>query len=80
MLEIKVDLIPFGNESKRETLDKLIIINTGNNRNRPVKGDYICKCGDKSFEIKNHIREEGYWRLLQKCIGKLVNERKREST
>ena len=33
MLELNVDVIPFGDESKRRTIGKMIISNTGKNKN-----------------------------------------------
>ena len=72
MLEVKVEIVPFGDESKRRLLDRLLIINTGEHKDSPKKGNYICHHRDGSFEIRNHVRDVGYWSLVRKCLKKLL--------
>jgi len=73
MLELKIDIVPFGNESKRRTLDKLIIINTATHPKRPEWGKYICHHSEGSFIIENHKREDGFWSLIRKCINEYLD-------
>jgi hypothetical protein len=68
MLEIRIEIVPHGNEAKRKLLDKLVIINTGKHEERPEKGDYVCHHSDGSFFVLNHVRADGYWALVRKCI------------
>ena len=72
MLEVRVEIVPMGNERHRKLLDKLVIINTGENEDRPNNGDYICHHSDGSFEIKNHVRADGYWSLIRKCLDEYL--------
>lgn len=72
MLEVRVEIVPMGNERHRKLLDKLVIINTGTHKDSPKKGNYICHHADGSFEIKNHIRDDGYWSLIRKCLNELL--------
>jgi len=74
MLEIRIEIIPFGDESKRRLLDKLIICNTGRHPERPEKGHYICHHPDGSFFIPEHIRADGYWSLVKKCINEYLGD------
>ena len=73
MLEIRIDLIPHGNEKKRITLDRLVVINTCGHAERPVKGDYVCHHSDGSFFVLNHVRADGYWSLVRKCIEEYLD-------
>ena len=52
MLEVKIDLIPFGDERERKTLHKAHIVNNG--KGTPTKGDYdiiIWKKGPNKDQI-----------------------------
>jgi hypothetical protein len=73
MLEIRIEIVPHGNESKRKLLDKLVIINTGKHTERPEKGHYICHHSDGSFEITDHIRADGFWSLVRKCLNEYLD-------
>ena len=73
MLEIKIDLVEHGIESKRETLETIKIINTGLHEKRPEYGQYIIHYKDGSFLINNHKREDGYLLLVQKAICGYIN-------
>lgn len=71
MLEVKVNIVPFGDKKKRRLLDKLVIINTGKHPESPIKGHYLCRYSGGIFEIAEHDREEGFWSLIKKCLDKL---------
>ena len=73
MLEIKIDLVEHGIESKRETLETIKIINTGLHEKRPEYGQYIIHYENGSFLINNHKREDGYLPLVQKAICGYLN-------
>jgi len=73
MLEIKIDLIEHGIESKRETLETIKIINTGLHKKRPEYGQYIIHHKNGSFLINNHKRDNGYLPLVQKAICGYIN-------
>lgn len=68
MLEVILDYVPYGVESKRTTLEKLTIENTGKNQYRPEYGNYICHYPNGSFEVVGHKRSEGAWSLVRKCL------------
>ena len=77
MLRVTIELIPFGNEDNKETIGEIIIINDATSKKRPEFGNYEVKLyqstiSPKFIAIKNHKREDGYLKLLQKCINKLV--------
>ncbi len=68
MLEIKVDIIPFGQEDLRETLDSIKIINTGQHENKPEYGEYMVIHEGGSFIIPSHKRDDGFWDLVRQAI------------
>ena len=73
MLEIKIDLVEHGIESKRETLETIKIINTGLHEKRPEYGEYIISHRNGSFLINSHKRKDGYLSLVQKAICGYLN-------
>ncbi len=73
MLELRVEIIPHGDESKRKLLDKIVIINTGKHIDRPERGEYIIQHKDGSFIIKDHARADGYWALIRQVLKRFLN-------
>ena len=73
MLEVQIDIVPFGYQADRETIGKLRIINTGDHIDRPNYGNYICEHPDGSFKVLNHKRSDGVWLLLKKCIEEYIS-------
>ena len=74
MLEVKIDILPFGDENFRETIKEMIITNNGTHKKRPEYGNYFVLCDGIEFEVKNHKRSDGIWVLLKKIIDKLLEE------
>ena len=75
MLEVKVDIIPFGIESQRKTLGMLFIGNTGRHPQRPERGEYIVTHDGGNFVIEDFERDRGFWALVQKALNRyLVSE------
>ena len=78
MLEIRIDIVPFGQESRRCTLEKIQIINTVDHPRRPEYGNYIVQTDNEegrhprvACRIKGHRRDRGYWPLIRKAIKAL---------
>ena len=80
MLEIRIDIVPFGQESRRRTLEKFQIINTADHPRRPEYGNYAVHHLDEVgltevvCRIKGHRRDRGYWPLIRKAIKALDKE------
>jgi len=83
MLEIRIDIVPFGQESMRRPLEQLYIINTADHPRRPEYGNYDVKAVKHSADgievrfvgkIKGHPRDRGYWPLIRKAIKALDSE------
>jgi hypothetical protein len=72
MLRIKIELIPFGDESKAVVIDTMTIANTGTHPSRPVFGSYVARTdntdGMRIARVENHKRSDGPWKLLQKAL------------
>jgi hypothetical protein len=70
MLEIKVDLVPFGIESGRRTLKKFIIANDGTGDS--FIGNYKVLSEDRTTVfgvIKKHERNKDVLFLVKKALG-----------
>jgi hypothetical protein len=79
VIRVTIELIPFGNEEEKSTLGEINIINDLTSSKRPEFGNYIIKYKSLGYSyqkrlinIKNHKREDGYLKLLQKVVNKLV--------
>lgn len=79
MIRVTIELVPFGNEEEKSTLGEISIINDLTSSKRPEFGNYIIKYKNLEYpyekrivNIKNHKREDGYLKLLQKVVNKLV--------
>ena len=77
LLEIRIDIVPFGQESRRRTLEKICIINTADHPRRPEYGNYIVQTfgantlPSKICRVRGHRRDRGYWPLIRKAIKAL---------
>jgi hypothetical protein len=80
MLELKIDIIPYGEESLRKNLETIQIVNNGKNKKRPEFGDYkVLKSTSETWpsnleeiSINNHRRKDGYWPLIKKVASFLM--------
>jgi len=72
MLELRIEIVPHGDESKRRVLDKITIVNTGQHIDRPERGEYFVQHRDRTFKIKDHARADGYWPLIQQALKRLL--------
>jgi len=75
MLEVKVSIIPFGDETARRELDKFYIVNDGKHEDI-MFGNYILYDKDKHHigEIGEHKRSKGFWPLVKRAIKRLTND------
>ncbi len=76
MLEIKVDHIPFGDETKRETIGVLVLVNDGTGH--ADTGNYIAsiKGGEyeeaQDFVVKSFPRRLGFWKLILRSLKEKI--------
>lgn len=74
MLEIKIDLVPYGNEKFRRNIGKIEIANDGTGDFKI--GNYKYKLVDGSViisgELKDHNRMQSVFRLLQSVLNKAL--------
>jgi len=77
MLRVTIELVPFGNEEKKEVLDVMTITNTGNHKNSPYYGHYKVQvekgegCFKKAGVVLDHYRKGYLWGLIQKSLRSL---------
>lgn len=76
MLRVTIDYIPLGDESRKETLGSIEIINDMTSKNRPEFGNYRIKYGEQRIRIQNYPRKNGFLRLVSKSISKLLELKK----
>jgi hypothetical protein len=79
VIKVTIEIIPFGNENQRRKLGEINIINDATGT--PDVGNYRIyywkpDTGTLVTKVKNYKREDGYLKLLQKCINKLVKHEK----
>jgi hypothetical protein len=73
MIEIKIDLVPFGDESKRKNLRTIIIANDLTGTNEIGNYDVLSKDRMKKYgKIKKHKRVKDVLYLAQKAIKLLI--------
>ena len=72
MLELRVEIIPNGDEKRRRLLEKIMIINTGKHPDRPERGEYVVHHRDGCFTIKDHARADQYWSLIRQVLNRLL--------
>lgn len=80
MIDIKIDIVPLGDEDLRNNFDTIKIVNTMDHPDRPLWGNYDVTIGQdfrskEKFRIENHYRDDGYWSLLGKIISKYRGEK-----
>lgn len=73
MLELRIEIVPHGDESQRRLLEKICIIDTGRHVDRPERGEYIIHHRDGSFILKDHACADGYWALIRQVLKRLLN-------
>lgn len=74
MLRIKIDLVPYGDESRVRTLQTLTIANTGGTE---VRGEYDCVLRDGEGNRLRHARLTN-WPRLGRDAAALVHEALRQ--
>lgn len=71
MIRVTVELVPFGDENKAKVIGSMRIWNdlTGD-REISNYGVSLTEESGKvhSKEVKNHIRQEGVWRLIRRAL------------
>ena len=70
MLRVKIEMVPFGDESQTKLIEEFKIINTGQHKNSPEYGEYIVHHTNGSFVIDEHIRKFGCFPLIRKILRK----------
>lgn len=72
MLRVTIEIIPFGDESMKRTLDTLELVNDGTHPDRPEYGNYVVTGSDhgglREWEVKDHCRADGLWELLRMAL------------
>jgi len=77
MLRVTVEIVPFGNESRKRTLGVMEIANDGTGdhdwgmyRIRSVRDEDGNELAPQDAQIRvgPHLREIGFWPLVQRCI------------
>ena len=79
MLRIKVELVPFGNETKKRTIGEMLVANVGGDA---LSADYAAIIAPDAWtstpalvaDIKNHDRMLSVWQLVAKVINKAVDK------
>lgn len=76
MLRVTVDLIPFGDESKKQKLAEMVVINDASRHDGYGNYKIVIKDTDlektKKYKIIDHLRSDGFWPLLIQAISKHV--------
>ena len=73
MLEVIVNIVPYGDESKRKQIGKMYLINTGDHPKRPEYGRYTVHHDGGSFLIQSWRRDAGFWGLIRKALNRYLN-------
>jgi hypothetical protein len=71
MIRVTVELIPFGDEEGKKIIGTMNIVNDGTGDQEI--GNYMARMEgvlgkEKTVQIKNHIRQEGVWRLIRRAL------------
>ena len=66
MIKISIDLIPYGDESRRRTLKEIDIVNTGERRSDVAT--YVTRCEREVRFVRNFERGQGVLALLQLAL------------
>ena len=73
MLRIRVELVPFGNESESKQIASMIIANDGSGDSE--WGNYVYAYNDSSSgvinsgAVKDHYRPMGMWNLVKRILN-----------
>lgn len=79
MIVVKIEIWPFGNESKSEELGRIHIVNDGSS-DSSFKGSYDVYAGDPhthfedafdSSRVEGYDRDLGFWLLFKQAIKAL---------
>jgi hypothetical protein len=75
MIRVTIEIVPFGNEGEKRKLGEITIVNDGTGT--PEIGNYKVyywkpETGTVVAQVKKYNRENGFLKLLQKCINKLI--------
>ena len=71
MLRLKVEHVPFGDESQAELLDEIIIRNDGTGSHEFGHYAITSRQVQGEFYIKNHYRPRGFWPLVQELAKRM---------
>ena len=72
MLRVKIEIVPYGDETKSRLIEEFQIINTGKHKLSPRFGEYTVHHKHGSFEIPHHRRSDGCFILLQKVLKQFL--------
>lgn len=76
MLRVTIDYIPFGDESRRETIETCTIVNDGIGSH--LYGSYDVtfsgKSGKRTVKVLEHKRKNSAWHLLFSAIAQHLAE------
>lgn len=61
-LRVTVEIVPFGDESRKRTLD---VMNISNVTEPCWENDY---CDIADYTVKGHRRKAGFWELIKKAL------------
>ena len=73
MLRVRVELVPFGNESQARQIASMIIANDGSGDSE--WGNYVYAYSDTSSKVtnsgvvKDHYRSMGLWTLIKRVLN-----------
>lgn len=73
MLRLRLELVPFGNESEAQTIGSMVIANDGTGDYR--WGNYVYAFKENSSEevisgyISDHYRGQGAWNLVKRILN-----------
>ena len=68
MIRVTIELVPFGIESRKKVIKRMIIANDGTGT--PRRGNYVYHYGRKEGELKNFPRKSyNVWKLIQRILN-----------
>lgn len=73
MLRVKLELVPFGIESRCQQIGELRIVNDGSHPDRPEYGNYSVAIDVDGVPyatgcVMDHLRSASAWRLVRKAL------------
>lgn len=71
MLRVTIDYIPFGEESRRETIEQCTIVNDGTGDEQFGNYDvtFSGESGKSTVKVRRHKRSAGPWVLLLSALS-----------